>query len=81
MRAVYHPSFARSLRKFSLEIHKKFQKQLNLLIEDLRHPSLHAKKYNESRGVWQARVDKSIRFYFYIEDDVYVLLDITKHPK
>ena len=32
-----------------------------------------AKKYDESRGLWQARVTDDWRFYFTIEGDAYVL--------
>ena len=59
----------------------KFQKQLRFLLKNLRHPSLRAKKYNERRGIWQARVDDNFRFYFIIDGDTYVLLSITYHPK
>ena len=46
-----------------------------------QHPSLHAKKYDESTGLWQARVNRSWRFYFTIEGDAYVLHTIIAHPK
>jgi plasmid maintenance system killer protein len=52
-----------------------------LLLQNLYHPSLHAKKYDESRGLWQARVNKDWRFYFLIQDDAYYLVDIMRHPK
>ena len=55
-------------------------KQVGYLINNLRHPSLRAKKFDETRGIWQARVDRYFRFYFTIENDVYKLLDITDHP-
>ena len=75
----YTPKFKRSLRHFPEEIRRKFYKQAGLLLRDIQHPSLHAKKYSESLDIWQARVDKSIRFYFFIKDDSYILLDIRKH--
>ncbi len=43
-----------------------FDKQVKLLVENFRHPSLRAKKYDESRNVWQARVNRDWRFYFLI---------------
>lgn len=52
-----------------------------MLLQNLRHPSLHAKKYDEGKDRWQARVTLDWRFYFNIIDDTYVLLDITSHPK
>ena len=38
-----------------------FVKQSKFLLENLRHPSLHAKKYDEARNLWQARVDYTWR--------------------
>jgi len=63
------------------EIQRAFDKQSLLLLQNLRHPSLHAKKYDEGRDRWQARVSGSWRFYFIIEDDAYFLQDIIRHPK
>ena len=40
-----------------------------------------AKKYDEARGIWQARVTLNWRFYFTIEGDTYTLLTIRSHPK
>jgi mRNA interferase RelE/StbE len=54
---------------------------VKFLEQNLRHPSLRAKKYDESRGLWQARVSKDWRFYFLIQDDVYYIVDIIPHPK
>lgn len=81
MTARYSPHFKRNLHGFSLAVQKKFHKQVSFLLQNVRHPSLHAKKYLESEDVWQARVDDNVRFYFRVEGDVYVLLDIIRHPK
>jgi mRNA-degrading endonuclease RelE of RelBE toxin-antitoxin system len=62
-------------------IRKAFAKQLRFLLENLRHPSLRAKKYNEGLDVWQGRVTRGWRFYFKIDGDEYVLLSIIPHPK
>lgn len=77
----YYIGFKESLKKFSPEVRNKFYKQVSFLLRDLRHPSLRAKKYEEARGIWQARVDRNIRFYFLIEGNTYILLDIRTHPK
>ena len=81
MELIYTPHFKQSFRKFPKEIHMKFSKQASYLLDDIRHPSLHAKKYDERRNIWQARVDRGIRFYFLIQDDAYLLLEISLHPK
>lgn len=81
MKVIYDPKFKKNLDKFPDFIQKKIDKQFAFLLLDIRHPSLRAKKYNENQGIWQARVDKNIRFYFKIEDDTYILTDIRNHPK
>lgn len=60
---------------------KAFDKQIKFLEQNLHHPSLRAKKYDESQDLWQARVNKDWRFYFTMENDAYIIQDIIKHPK
>ena len=79
MKSEFSIDFLDQLNSFPLSVQKKFKKQLKFLISDIRHPSLRAKKYDESSDLWQARVDGSIRFYFFIEKNVYVLINIRKH--
>ena len=62
-------------------VQRAFNKCLILLVQNLRHPSLHAKKYDESQDIWQARVTKGWRFYFKIIDHTYHLTSIIPHPK
>lgn len=81
MRLYYTERFRRSYVRATTEIQERCGKQIALLAADLRHPSLHAKKYDESRGIWQARITRSWRLYFLIEKDVYYLLDLMAHPK
>lgn len=79
MKSRFQTNFLNKLESFPFPVQKKFRKQLKFLITDIRHPSLHAKKYDEPTGTWQARVDKNVRFYFLIEEDTYILLDIRYH--
>jgi len=62
-------------------IQRLADKQLDLLLKDRRYPSLKAKKYDEKRGIWQARITQDYRFYFLIEGDTYVIINMTKHKK
>ena len=42
----------------------EFFKQIAFVSVNIHHPSLHAKKYDETNGVWQARINRDWRFYF-----------------
>src|SRR3989344_4557160 len=63
------------------KFYEKFYKQIEFLLLNIRHPSLRAKKYDELNGIWQARVNTNVRFYFKILKDTYLLLNIKNHPK
>jgi hypothetical protein len=75
------PRVAAALKEAPLGVRKAFIKQAALLAGNLHHPSLRAKKYDETNDIWQARVNRDWRFYFMIVDDAYVILDVTPHPK
>jgi mRNA-degrading endonuclease RelE of RelBE toxin-antitoxin system len=81
MKVDYLPRAQRALRDAPPSVQRAFFKQVKLLERDLRHPSLHAKKYDEALDRWQARVNNNWRFYFNIVDDTYVIRDIIPHPK
>jgi len=75
------PRVARALKAAPPNVRKAFYKQARLLAENLHHPSLHAKKYDESQDLWQARVNKDWRFFFIIVEKTYIVLDVIPHPK
>ena len=64
-----------------LAVQRAFDKQVKLLVENFRHPSLRTKKYDESRDIWQARVNHDWRFYFVITGGTFLILNIIPHPK
>jgi mRNA-degrading endonuclease RelE of RelBE toxin-antitoxin system len=71
----------KTLQDAPAAIRKAVFKQVRLLQQNLRHPPLHAKKYDESQDLWQARVTKGWRLYFLIQSDTYYIVDIVPHPK
>jgi hypothetical protein len=54
---------------------------MDLLTENLRHPSLRAKKFDGRANLWQARVNRDWRFYFVIAEDRHLVTSIIPHPK
>jgi len=81
MKCDFTHQFIRRYHSLPKEIQRKFDKQLKYLLQNLRYPSLRAKKYDEEKDIWQARVNRNYRFYFLIEGDTYILLEIKLHPK
>ena len=80
MNVHFSSKFERDYTKAPPFIKKAFDEKLALLLKNIRHPSLHAKKYDEARDIWQARVNRDYRFYFRIEDDIYKIISIISHP-
>jgi hypothetical protein len=81
MTARYSKRFLQQYASAPAAVRKAFDKQVTLLLANRNHPSLRAKKYDESLDIWQARVNRSWRFYFTIEGDEYHLHEIVAHPK
>ena len=80
MRYSFTQRFLRQLDSFPVPVRKKFNKQFLFLLDNLKYPSLRAKKYDESKGVWQMRVDKSVRCYFAIRSDEYIFWTFVSTP-
>ena len=81
MNARRSSRFDRDYSKAPKEVQAALDKQVQLLLRDIRHPSLRAKKYDEGKGLWQARVTGSWRLYFTIISDTYYLVRLRAHPK
>ena len=81
MKRLLTPTVVRDYAAAPASVRKAFDKQAKLLLENLHHPSLRAKKYEETKNIWQARVNRSWRFYFAIEDDTYIITRLIPHPK
>ena len=81
MRIEHTNVSARALVDAPVSVQRAFLKQVKLLLEDFRHPSLRAKKYGGADDVWQARVNRDWRFYFRVVNDAYVVVNIVPHPK
>ena len=81
MKLDYTPRALDALDTAPATVRKAFFKQARLLVQNLQHPSLRAKKYNEAEDTWQARVNRTWRFYFSIVGDTCIIRDIIPHPK
>jgi len=65
MQVIFSERFRRSYESAPPQIQQAFDRRIALLVRNLRHPSLWAKKYDEPRGIWQARVDGGVAVLFH----------------
>jgi mRNA-degrading endonuclease RelE of RelBE toxin-antitoxin system len=80
MQVQYTKHFLDCHKKLPHEIKTQFEKQLNFLNENFRHPSLHTKKMSGLKyNIWEARVSHGYRFTFQIENDTIILRKIGTH--
>ena len=81
MKVVLSDRAIESLKDAPPDVQRAFYKQLRFLVNNLLHPSLRAKKYDEANDRRQARVNRDWRFYFTIADDTYRIEKVIPHPK
>jgi len=81
MKAEYSKHFLRQYADAPPGVRRAFDKQVALLLQNLFHPSLRAKKYGGVENIWQARVNRDWRFYFSIDGEICRLHQIVPHPK
>ncbi len=81
MRIQLSDTAIRQYLKLTPSLKNKTDKQFQYLLLDIRHPSLHAKKYRGQDDLWQARIDKDWRFYFIVVEPTYIIVSVIKHPR
>ena len=70
---------ARDFRSLPTDIQRRAAKQLQLLLNNPRHPSLRIKKMEGAQDIWEGRISKGYRFTFLVRHDTYILRRIGTH--
>lgn len=79
MKIFAYERFQTSYRHLPSVIQHKLDKQLALLADHFRHPSLQVKRVKGTRGIWEARVDLHYRMTFEIVDHAVYLRVVGNH--
>lgn len=79
MKLEFTKAFIKDYRKLPSNIQKITDKNLALLIANSKHPSLHVKKMNDPRNIWEGRVSDSYRFTFQVKGETCFLRIIGTH--
>lgn len=77
----YSEKFIKAYGRLPLSIQRKVDKQIKFLLQDLRHPSIRAKKLEGFQNVWEGRVDRSYRFVFTIQDETITFIGVGPHDE
>jgi mRNA interferase RelE/StbE len=74
--------FLKSFARLPAPVQEKVKKQLRLLAEDPRHPSLQSKPIQGAPGIYEARVDIDYRMTYERDaDDTLILRVVGKHDE
>ena len=79
MRIQTTKPFDRDYDSLQKGIKERASKQLTLLLENPRHPSLRLKKIKGHPTMWEGRITESYRFTFQIVGETYLLIRIGTH--
>jgi addiction module RelE/StbE family toxin len=72
--------FLKSFAQLPASIQEKIKKQVALLAENPRHPSLQTKPIQGAAGLYEARIDRDYRLtYERLADDTLLLRVVGKH--
>ena len=72
-------TFDRQYGRIPLDIRKKVDRILSLLLQDLRHPGIKARKMINVGDIWEARVGDHHRITFQLVADTIVLRRVGTH--
>lgn len=79
MKVIVSKQAEKDFQSLPTSIKKKVIKQLRFLAQDLRYPSLRAKKLSGGQDRWEARIDYQYRFTFQIEEEMIIIRKIGPH--
>jgi addiction module RelE/StbE family toxin len=74
--------FLKSYARLPVSIQEKIKKQVALLAENPRHPSLQTKPIQGASGLYEARIDRDYRLTYERQtDDTLLLRVVGKHDE
>jgi len=80
MQLIRTDIFKNQFKKLPQSIKEQTKKQLGILLENPKHPSLRVKKIKgQTEDIFEARISRSYRFTFKIDGEYYILRKIGTH--
>jgi len=79
MKLFFTASFIRDYRALPEHLQKTVDKNLKLFLANQYHPSLHIKKMQDPRDIWEGRITKGYRFTFQMAGETCLLRRLGTH--
>lgn len=81
MELNFTKQFTKDYEKLNQDIKKQVDKKLNLLLVNIRHPSLRVKKLEGRENIYEGSINMKYRFLFQLieNNDIYLILRVGKH--
>jgi mRNA-degrading endonuclease RelE of RelBE toxin-antitoxin system len=79
MRVFAYERFRASYQALPSFVQRKVDRQLTMLAQNLRYPSLQVKPVKGTRDIWEARVDQHYRLTFERRGDALYLRVVGNH--
>ena len=79
MTVTYEPSFLRDYSGLSEEVRRRAEKQIRLLLQNPRHPSLRARKIEGYKDIYEARITEGYRMTYKMVGETFRLRRIGTH--
>jgi len=81
MRLQYANRFERAYGALTDQEALCVEEAIRFLATDISYPSLRVKKLQGTKGIWEARVSRSLRLTFELHGDLIILRNVGAHDK
>ncbi len=76
---IFTETFKCNYQRLPNSLQKRFDKKLELFVNNPRHPSLNIHRYKQEENVWEGYVSSQYRFTFSITETGYIFRNIGPH--
>ncbi len=81
MEIHFTEQFEQAYEKLTNAEKRSVRKALTLLGDNLKHPSLRARKMEGSKNIWEARPSKRLRMTFEMAGETILMRNVGEHDK
>ncbi|MBI4295267.1 MAG: hypothetical protein HY669_03780 [Chloroflexi bacterium] len=81
MKILFTEQFEQAYEKLTTAEKRSVRKALALLGDNLRHPSLHVKKMEGRKNIWEARPSKRLRMTFEMAGETTLMRNVGEHDR